>query len=80
MAKNVKEFDLTKGEVKKIYSAAKKANKGRLVELTGWYTEGVDEIGFAWVDCEICDAMTGEKLNGVKISCCTFNHNLSKAI
>lgn len=73
-------FDLKPIEVKKIYSAAKKANKGKLPEVTGWFTNGEEDCGFIRVDCEICDGLTGERLNDVTIYCCMFNHKKSYTI
>lgn len=71
------EFDLSKSEIKKIYTSAKKVNPGKMPELTGWYHCGIDDFGFTKVVCEICDGFTGERLHDVVIYCCVFDRRSS---
>lgn len=72
---NSKEFNLTRSEIKKIYAAAKRRNPGTIPELTGWYSAGGDS--FKPVECEICDGLTGERLEDVVIECCMFDRRMS---
>ena len=73
--KAAEDFDLTRSEIKKIYSAAKRRNKGKLPELTGWYCAGGNS--FRPVECEICDGLTGERLDDVVIEVCMFDRRMS---
>lgn len=69
-------FDMTASEVKKVYAAAKRRNRGRLVEVTGWYCSGAGDLWRA-VDFEICDAFTGARLADVVLHCCMYDRRQS---
>lgn len=70
-------FDLSAIEIRKIYSAAKRRNKGRMVELESWYSEGTDEWGFRKVECHIFDPLNDERLDDLVIFCCLFDRRKS---
>lgn len=72
-------FDLTRVEINRIYSAAKRRNRGRLPELTAWYSAH-DSALFRTVECEICDGLTGERLQDVVILCCLFDRRKSEIL
>lgn len=72
-----KEFDLTGSEVKKIYSAAKRRNKGRLCEMESWFTSGPNDMGFQKVECHMMDPLNDERLDDVVIHCCLFDRRKS---
>ena len=73
-----KEFNLNGYEIRNILSVAKRRNGGRLCEIASWYTAGVDRVtGFKAVECEICDAVTGRRLDDVVIECCMFDRRKS---
>ncbi len=75
--KATENFDLSKIEIRKIYSAAKKQNKGRLVTIESWFTSGADEFGFQKVECHMMDMLEGERLADVVIHCCLFDRRKS---
>lgn len=75
--KATENFDLTEIEIRKIFSAAKKRNKGKLVEFESWYTAGADEFGFQKVECHMMDALNNERLADVIIHCCLFDRRKS---
>lgn len=77
IAMGAENFDLTKLEVKKIYSYIKKQNKGKVPEMTGWFHSGADDMGFVKVEAEICDAITGERLPDVVLHSCLFDRRQS---
>lgn len=70
-------FDLSAIEIRKVYAAARKMNKGRLVELESWFASGVDEWGFRDVECHIMDPIEDERLADVVIHCCLFDRRKS---
>lgn len=75
---NEKEFNLNGYEIRNAVNVAKRRNGGRLCEITGWYTKGMsDDTLFRTVECEICDALTGERLDDVIIECCMFDRRRS---
>lgn len=73
-------FDITASEVRKIYSAANKRNRGRLPELTGWYSEYKADRLYRTVYCEICDGLTGERLPDISLLCCLFDRRRSEIL
>lgn len=70
-------FDLSAIEIRKIYSAAKRHNKGRLVELESWFASGADEWGFRKVECHMMDPINNERLDDLVIFCCLFDRRKS---
>lgn len=72
-----KEFDLTRSEIRKVISAAKKANKGKLVMFESWFTAGANDMGFQRVECHMIDALNDERLDDVVIHCCLFDRRMS---
>ena len=48
-----KEFNLLRSEIKKAERFATKAN-GRETRMTGFFYQGVSDLGFAEVICEMC--------------------------
>lgn len=71
-------FDLTAIEIRKVFSAAKKANKGKLVTIESWYTNGVpNEWGYMKVECHMMDVLNDERLDDVVIDCCLFDRRKS---
>lgn len=75
--KATENFDLTAIEIRKVYSAAKKANKGKLVEIESWFTSGADDLGFQKVECHMVDPLNDERLADVIIHCCLFDRRKS---
>ena len=72
------EFDLNGYEIRNIYAVAKRRNKGKLVELESWFTDGViDEMGFQKVECHMYDALSGERLDDVVITICHWDRRRS---
>ena len=70
-------FDLTAIEIRKVFSAAKKANKGKLVTIESWFTSGADQFGFQKVECHMMDPLNDERLDDVVIHCCLFDRRKS---
>lgn len=70
-------FDLTAIEIRKVYSAAKKANKGKLVAIESWFTSGADQFGFQKVECHMMDPLNDERLDDVVLHCCLFDRRKS---
>lgn len=70
-------FDLTAIEIRKVFSAAKKANKGKMVTIESWFTSGADQFGFQKVECHIMDPLNDERLDDVVIHCCLFDRRKS---
>ena len=81
MAQKIKEaeenFDLTRSEIQKVISKAKKMNKGKLIMFESWYTAGTDEWGYRKVECHLFDGMNDERLADVVIHCCLFDRRHS---
>jgi hypothetical protein len=76
--KATENFDLTEIEIRKIFSAAKKRNKGKLVEFESWYTNGVpSEWGYMKVECHMMDALNNVRLADIVIDCCLFDRRKS---
>lgn len=75
--KATENFDLSPIEVRKIMSAAKKRNRGKLVKFESWFTSGADEFGFQKVECHMMDALADERLDDVIIHCCLFDRRQS---
>lgn len=70
-------FDLTRGEVGKVMAAAKKRNRGKLIQFESWFAEGVDQFGFRKVECHVYDPLNEERLEDVVIQCCLFDRRKS---
>ena len=72
-----KGFDLTKSEVKKVYAEAKRRNPGKLPEITGWFSSRKENDVWNRVECEICDGLTGDRLDDVTINCFLIDRRMS---
>ena len=73
-----KEFDLNGYEIRNIYAVAKRRNKGKLVELESWFTDGVvDKFGWQTVECHMYDALSGERLDDIEMNVCHFDRRRS---
>lgn len=70
-------FDLSAIEVRKVMSASKKLNRGKLVTIESWFTSGADEWGFQKVECHMIDPLNEERLDDVVIHCCLFDRRKS---
>ena len=70
-------FDLTASEVRKVMAAAKKRNRGKLIEFESWFTSGANEWGFHKVECHVYDPLNDERLEDVIIHCCLFDRRKS---
>lgn len=70
-------FDLTALEVRKVFSAAKKRNRGKMIQFEGWFAGKTDEWGYRKVECQLSDGLSGERLDDVIIHCCLFDRRHS---
>jgi hypothetical protein len=70
------EFNLKPSEIRKAEKLASALN-GKPCEMTGFFYQGIDEIGFARVTCEICAG--DERMNDVFLEVCIWDRRKSSA-